>query len=208
MDFMSRGGGQAPHTQKAESHTQAGSGSSFSRMGSGMRYAFVILLFSVTVLLAGVAIFLGTSSSGKYAENALLEKDRYQAVFLNGGQVYFGKVNGLNNRFMVLEDIYYLRVNQQVQPNQSTNTNQNTDISLAKLGNELHGPQDRMVINRDQVMFWENLKDDGQVVKAISDYKANGGASSNQQQGSSNTNTTPTPTPTPGTGAGTNNSNN
>jgi hypothetical protein len=31
-----------------------------------------------------------------------------------------------------------------------------------------------MFISRTQVLFWENLKDDGKVAKAIKDYKAGG----------------------------------
>jgi hypothetical protein len=61
-------------------------------------------------------------------------------------------------------------VNQQVQPNQKDangNSNSNNSISLVKLGCELHGPSDQMLINRDQVSFWENLKSDGQVTTAI-----------------------------------------
>ena len=91
-----------------------------------------------------------------------------QAVFLNGGQVYFGNIKALNNDYVKLNNIYYLRVNQQVQPNGTTASNQ--DISLVKLGCELHGPQDSMVINQSQVIFWENLKSDGQVAKAVADY--------------------------------------
>ncbi len=94
-----------------------------------------------------------------------------QAVFLNGGQVYFGKINSTNDKFMRVSDIYYLRVNQQVQPDGAAANNSNQDISLVKLGRELHGPQDSMVINQGQVIFWENLKDDGQVAKAVADYK-------------------------------------
>jgi hypothetical protein len=40
-----------------------------------------------------------------------------------------------------------------------------------KLGCELHAPFDQMVINRDQVTFWENLQDDGQVAKAVATFK-------------------------------------
>jgi hypothetical protein len=32
-----------------------------------------------------------------------------------------------------------------------------------------------MYIRKDHVMFWENLKDDGQVVTAIREYQKNGG---------------------------------
>jgi len=111
----------------------------------------------------------GDNSEKKYVDNS-----KFQAVFLNGGQVYFGKVQTLNEKFITMNNIYYLRVNQQVQPNQSTTSAANQDVSLAKLGCELHGPTDTMVINREQVLFWENLKADGQVAKAITAYvKAN-----------------------------------
>jgi len=97
-----------------------------------------------------------------------------QAVFLTNGQVYFGRVTAINSRFVDLQGVYYLNVNQQVQPNQKDATtnaaNSNQSVSLVKLGCELHGPLDQMIINRDQVTFWENLKTDGQVSKAISQW--------------------------------------
>ena len=46
----------------------------------------------------------------------------------------------------------------------------NSDVQLIKLGNELHGPEDQMQITKDQVLFWENLKADGKVSKAIDSY--------------------------------------
>jgi hypothetical protein len=39
---------------------------------------------------------------------------------------------------------------------------------LTKLGGEIHGPEDLMVINRSQILFVENLKPSGEVSKAIS----------------------------------------
>jgi hypothetical protein len=144
----------------------------------------------------------------KKAESGYVDDKKLQAVFLNGGQVYFGNINDLNGKFLSMSNIYYLRVNQQVQPNQSTNAAASNDISLVKLGCELHGPTDNMVINREQVIFWENLKDDGQVAKAVAEYKkANPG---DQKCDTASQNTTPTSnttTPTTNTNT-TNNSNN
>jgi hypothetical protein len=83
-------------------------------------------------------------------------------------QVYFGKLANVDDRYVKLSDIYYLQVQQTVQPDQNAaNQNNNPQVSLAKLGSELHGPEDAMYVNRDQVLFWENIKDDGKVVKAI-----------------------------------------
>jgi hypothetical protein len=94
----------------------------------------------------------------------------WQAVFLSNGQVYFGHLQNRNSQYPVLTEIYYLKVQQALQPEGNTNTNTNTNqtqLSLIKLGDELHGPQDKMIINKDQILFIEDLKDDSQVVKTI-----------------------------------------
>lgn len=136
-----------------------------------LRTASVALLICVALLIASVAgftaLFKGDNAGSK------VKKDLMQAVFLNGGQVYFGKITHVGNRTLGLSDIYYLRVNQTVQPNQENSQQQanSNDISLVKLGCELHGPEDSMVINQDQIIFWENLKNDGQVAKAVETYK-------------------------------------
>ena len=40
-------------------------------------------------------------------------------------------------------------------------------MSLIKLGEELHEPEDLMIINKDNILFIENLKADSKIVKAI-----------------------------------------
>ena len=140
---------------------------------------YVFLLFSVTIVLVGVLLTL-VFFKNTSREERFVDTTKYQAIFLNNGQVYFGNINELNRDYLSLSDIYYLRVNQQVQPDQQASQN---DVSLVKLGCELHGPQDNMVVNRDQVTFWENLKDDGQVAKAVAEYqKANPNGQNCEQQ--------------------------
>ncbi len=137
-----------------------------------LRVVWIVLLFSATIVLASLAtlIYLGGSKEGDF-----LDKSKQQAVFLTNGQVYFGKIKNITGKYISLEGIYYLNVNQQVQPNQASKDNKQqtqSSISLVKLGCELHGPTDQMVINRDQVTFWENLKTDGQVDNAIEKWVA------------------------------------
>ena len=133
-------------------------------------------IFVILVVVYGIIMFNRNTTTSQ------ISKDQYQAVFLNdvNGQIYFGKLSVVNKDYYKLTDIYYVRI-EQVQPDKN-NTQTQQNISLAKLGNEIHGPEDVMFINRDSVLFWENLKDDGQVVRAIKEYRAN----PNQQQ---NTNT-------------------
>ncbi|MEK7603473.1 MAG: hypothetical protein AAB459_04525 [Patescibacteria group bacterium] len=129
------------------------------------------LLFSATALIVALCAYLVLGGGNASNEKKFVDSSKMQAVFLNGGQVYFGKLKDLNKNYLRVSDIYYLRVNQQVQPNQQNNGQaQQNDISLVKLGCELHGPQDEMLINREQVIFWENLKDDGQVAVAVKKY--------------------------------------
>ncbi len=99
-----------------------------------------------------------------------INKEAFQSVFLKSGQVYFGKITRLTETQIKLENIYYLRINGK--PATAANTNSlGDDVQLVKLGNELHGPQDVMFIERKEVEFWENLKADGQVAKAITEYE-------------------------------------
>lgn len=136
------------------------------------------------VIIAGLAV-LGSIVSGMFLEASdstsknMVKSEQYQAVFLTNDQVYFGNITNANNGRMVLENVYYLQVNQQIQPEQgSAQNDQQPEVSLAKLGNELHAPEDRMFISSDKVVFWENLKPDGQVAQAI---RQNEQAQQNQQ---------------------------
>ena len=148
----------------------------------------LVILALLIVLLAGAVGYMYTSQASKstVAEKKItdlesqfkqlnetnnaaknnnldkVEKDKFQSVFLTGGQVYFGKITNITDTQVTLENIYYLR------------DNSGSDQSLVKLGSELHGPEDKMFIERKNVQFWENLKPDSQVAKAIADYeKAN-----------------------------------
>jgi hypothetical protein len=201
MDLSNRGN-RPLHMQQPNHETANSNGHNYSSPSSsnssgnnpfknGMALSSglsAVMLFSLAIVMIGLISFLVFGGGSDTKESDLVKAEKYQAVFLSGGQVYFGKITSLTNDVVTLSDIYYLRVNQQ-QEGQPVDAN---NISLAKLGNELHGPEDAMVINRDQVQFWENLKDDGQVVKAIKEYAANPDAANNQSQTQQqqNTNTT------------------
>lgn len=223
MDWTNRGpranqpANQTPPVNKTDSFSTSPLAPKKTDKGTSkfgdLRIATAFLLVSVAILLLaliGYLIIFDDSGEKKY-----VNKDRLQAVFLNGGQVYFGRINSLNGNYLHLSDIYYLRVNQQVQPGQEANQSQD-DISLVKLGCELHGPEDSMLINRDQVMFWENLKTDGQVTRAVIEYmdqnpdgqncettpqsnndNTEQGADTGQQDQAQTPIETPAPTPTP-----------
>jgi hypothetical protein len=161
MDFANR-------TQQPAAPAHAGAGA--TRKGSAdnnkwNRIATVVLAALVGVVLLFAIVSLAGNKGSK--ESGLVDSSKLQAVFLNTGQVYFGNVKELNSKYFVLTNIYYL----QTASNGQTGQNANTSVSLVKLGCELHEPFDKMVINRDQVTFWENLQDGGQVAKAVTTFE-------------------------------------
>jgi hypothetical protein len=194
MEWMNRGDqsqGQPAGQPAAPAQSRTKQRASLGNIKT-WKVAQVALLFCITVLVVAVVWFVALGGSNK-KEASYVDNGKLQAVFLNGGQVYFGKINDLNGKFLSMSGIYYLRVNQQVQPNQAS-SNSSNDISLVKLGCELHGPQDNMVINREQVIFWENLKTDGQVAKAVKTYQEQNPGDQKCDQTSSQSTSTDTST--------------
>jgi hypothetical protein len=176
MDFLHRNANNQPQQAGRPSGSQAASATSTANESvkktvrhepRWLRVIFVVLLFSVTILAIAIS---GLLYIGKDNETKFVDSSKNQAVFLTNGQVYFGKVKAVTNDYVNLTDIYYL--NSQQQDASSKSKTEQTNFSLVKLGCELHGPTDQMVINRDQVSFWENLKTDGKVAKAITQFES------------------------------------
>ena len=156
----------------------------YRRRGPNMAWIIVAVVIVVLVVL-GVSFrdkLFSKNSGGDAGKSS-----GYQAVFLTNGQVYFGKLTD-SGSYAMLKDIYYLQVTQPpLQGSQATGTTQQQStaqpqLSLVKLGNELHGPLDEMKINRDQILFFEDMKEDGRVMQAIREYQKNPPASNTQTQ--------------------------
>lgn len=179
MDFMQRSGRP---TQTSQANGSDNQGSHQDRVGSSKKNEArslsvfsAALLFSLAVLLVAVVSVVVVTKPRN--EGRLVATDKVQAVFLNGGQVYFGRIRTVTNSYVTLQDIFYF-------PATEDNKQNASDRTLVKLGCEIHGPQDQMVINRDQILFWENLKNDGKVAKVIDEYRKqypNGQQCSDQQ---------------------------
>lgn len=132
----------------------------------------IVKIGAVVVLLAG-AVYAGSVYTNKTTSTSSTKLKPYSSVFLTNGQVYFGNVEKKTKDEIVLSDIYYLQVQQpiQPQPEQKDAKQEQPQVSLVKLGKEIHGPKDRMTINMSQVTFIEEITDDGQVMQTIKKYK-------------------------------------
>lgn len=125
-----------------------------------MKKTFWILIALLCIIAGVVAIYFAS-----YEGN---NKKQRQAVFLSNGQVYFGYVSNPRSQIVKIQDIYYLKTQDLLQPNAEQTANKK--ISLVKLGKELHGPTDEMLVNRDQILFIETMREDSKVAQAISKY--------------------------------------
>ena len=173
---------QPVHHQPAHKPKQNNEGSK----KSWLKPAIVLLVLAIIVF---VAVFgaenMYLNNTKKMTGTSTVNSNQYQAVFLTNGQVYFGKIQSVNQFYITLSNIYYLQVQQSVQPatsnatpstlngsaSTSSGNNNNSAVQLVKLGNELHGPEDTMTIMRPQILFWENMKYNSKVTQAINSYQ-------------------------------------
>lgn len=142
--------------------------------GKGKKVVCVLIVILVIAAVGYVVFWGGVAKFSSDSLASVSSKD-WQAIFLSNGQVYFGKVKAVGRKTLTLSDIYYLQVvTKPLQQTQVSDTNAaangQQELTLIKLGNEIHGPTDRMVINLDQVLLTEKLKIDSRVVQAISKY--------------------------------------
>lgn len=85
---------------------------------------------------------------------------RYQAVYVNSGQVFFGKLRNTGGEYLVLDSAYTA---QDVRANEQASD----QTTLVKVSDQVYGPEDTMRIRADNVIFWQNLKADSKVQQAI-----------------------------------------
>jgi hypothetical protein len=209
MDFMNRNVHPAQDAHANGPNTvpgapgKPGKKHEYERFGKFFNVGSIVLLVSVAILVGALAGFFAFGNNGN--EGQYINKNEYQAVFVNvngtsGGQVYFGHITSLTSTYLSLTNVFY------IQNQSSTSTSSNNAYTLVKLGCELHGPEDQMVINRDQVYFWENLKTTGQVTQKINQYykdnpngqncsQSSSSSSASQSTTSTQQSTTPSSTP-------------
>ncbi len=114
----------------------------------------IVLIAILLVAVAAVGFFGYRYFNGKKATPAR------SAVFMSNGQVYFGYLSNFDKSTVTLKDVYYLKTEDLASADKR--------ILLVKMGNELHNPENTMHINRDQILFYQDIKDNSKVNDAIS----------------------------------------
>jgi hypothetical protein len=122
-----------------------------------------ILVDGLAILaLLGIAFWLGWSRSPHLPK---LDPN-YQAVLLDNGQVYYGKLDRIEHEFSELTDVYYIQ--NQVDPQTKEVKN-----VLVRRGNEWHAPN-RSLINTRHILMIEPVTPASKVAASIAALKAKG----------------------------------
>lgn len=130
------------------------------------------IIVAIVLGVIGWSVWSGAQNSG-----TAIDGSKYQAVFFTNGQVYFGKLTSFSGDYMKLTEVFYLQTQATEDADsenpQQASTDQNANTTLIKLGDEIHGPEDAMMISKDQILFYENLKPAGKVSSTIDQYNKN-----------------------------------
>jgi len=139
----------------------------------------VVLVVRTQLFRVGIATLFAPSAA------EVIERDAYQAVFLTNGSTYFGKLDAQGDDWFLLSDVFYLSVSEQSGP------------QLIKRGTEAQGPKSPMIISREQVLFIENLRDDGDIVTLIKKFKSGQLPTATAPPATPSPSSRPTATPSP-----------
>jgi hypothetical protein len=108
--------------------------------------------------LAALSLFLGCGGSD------LKFSTEYQAVFLDNGQVFFGKLSDTGSPYLTLREVFYVQTLVEQEKKKTANI-------LVKRGSEWHNP-DFMRINTRHVLVIEPVGSDSRVAQLIREAKA------------------------------------
>ena len=126
---------------------------------------------AVAALLA-VVLLLGYGSVA-YQEGHVPfapRDDQWSGVFLTNGQAYFGHFYSGPGEYARLRDVYYVLATQL--QSQDPNVAAQTQLTLQRLGGEIHGPTQEMRISKQQILFTEELRADSAVVTTIAQLRS------------------------------------
>lgn len=135
-------------------------------------------LLNITYVCVGLAIILVAVQFVLYGMRYrnLFDNSTYQSVTLTNGLTFFGQLHRYSPHTYALDDVYYLK--------SSTDTNDaalssvtdgvetlpvatDSGVQLYKLSDDFYQPQNRLVINRDQILYWQNLQTSSPIVQTI-----------------------------------------
>ena len=150
-------------------------------MGMTNKLAGMVGVLLIVLIIGGLAI----AKVGPFATRTV-----WSAVFLGDNEVFFGHLKDVSSTEIDLTNVYYLQKSTPAASGTST-TQPPASLSITGLvANQIQCPTDFLRLNRNAVLYWQDLQDSSYVVTQL-----------NQLVGKAQTCFTPpaaTATPVPG----------
>lgn len=127
------------------------------RIQGRAKWSQVVTVLTVLILFVALLAFAVVKVS--YAMPGI-QQDKYQAVFLDDGKVFFADLVNKDGEYVTLENAYYTK-------SANAESDDGSQTALIQVGSESYGPDNSLMIARSKIQFWQNLRDDSQVAKAI-----------------------------------------
>jgi hypothetical protein len=128
------------------------------------RIVTTLIIVIVVVALAVVGWMIWSSQHG----NPGIDSSKYQAVAMSDGTNYFGKLTVVNSDYLKLSDVYYLKPQAtSTDGTDTTDQSATNNFSLVNFKDVVYGPEDEIIIQKSQILFYENLDPNGKVAQAI-----------------------------------------
>lgn len=130
------------------------------------RRAAAALLVAIAIAVLGGATYAYGEGLPPFGQS----DEAWTGVFLTNGQAYFGHFSSTPGDFTRLREVYYVLATQL--QTQDLAVAAQTQLSLQKLGGEIHGPKPDMRIAKSQILFVVELRADSPLVQSIAQQKA------------------------------------
>lgn len=126
------------------------------------------LILTVLIMIIGAAL----TWSIIVPRGERVNNNGYQVVYMASGQAYFGKLKNTTGDYLVLDTPYTAQdVQSQTEGEQASTPSTAGTTTLLKVSQQQYGPTEVMSLKSDQVLFWQNLRDDSKVTEAIKNAK-------------------------------------
>jgi len=132
----------------------------------GLVWTIALVIFALLVGTFGGFVWANSTSN----TDTGIDKNKYQAVYLMNGQLYFGKLTMLDTNRFTLTNVYYLQAGTSedaTSKGSATNSSDASKFQLIKLTRAIYGPSDEMIISKDQVLYYQNLNADSKASQLI-----------------------------------------
>lgn len=124
--------------------------------GAGLKRGLGALAVLAVLAAAGYGVFDLVRARDPFGGR--IDPKRFQAVILSNDRIYFGHLRSVSDEFYELREVFFIR---------EAKAGERTVQQVAPLSEELQGPENRMLIRKDEVVLVENLREDSPVAKAI-----------------------------------------